>query len=159
MAKKTNVVSGAWKSIPENVRGYIILGGMGYAGYQIYKWYQSQKLEAQIEEKAAEIKAYNKAGVVASFPDNQYITWGNLINDELNDVLGIDEDKIFNIFRQFKNIVDVYKLQSAVTYKEGLVWKHVRTLDQVLSFYLYDSDIDIINKILASKNINYKFEY
>jgi hypothetical protein len=159
MAKKTNVVSGALKTIPENVKGYILLAGMGYAGYKIYQWYQKQKLESQIEEKVAEIKAYNKAGVIASFPDNQYVSWGNLINDELNSSFGIDEDKIFNIFRQLKNIVDLYKLQGAVTYTEGLVWKQTRTLDQALAYYLYDSDIDIINKILSSKNINYKFEY
>jgi hypothetical protein len=158
MAKKTNVVSGAWKSIPENVRGYILLGGMGFAGYQIYKWYQKQKLESQIEEKAAEIKAYNKAGVIPSFPENQYVAWGNLIQNELNS-LTIDEDKIYNVFRQLKNIVDLYKLQSARTYTTGFFVKFNKTLDEAFSTLLYDSDIDIINKILVSKNINYKFEY
>jgi hypothetical protein len=159
MAQKSNVVSGAWKSIPENVRGYIVLGGIGVAAYQFYKWYKNSQLQDEIDKKAAEIKAYNKAGVVASFPDGQYVAWGKMINDELNSVLNIDEDKIFSVFRQLKNIVDVYKLQSAITYTEGLVWKQTDTLDQALSFYLSDSDIDVINKILASKNIAYQFSY
>ena len=158
MAQKSNVVSGAWKAIPINVRGYILLAGMGFAGYKIYKWYQQEVLDAEINKKAAEIKAYNKAGIVASFPDNQYVTWGKLINDELNSVT-VDEDKIYSVFRQLKNIVDLYKLQSAVTYTEGFLFKLERTLDEVLAFFLFDSDINVINKILLSKNINYTFPY
>jgi len=157
MAQKSNVVSSAWKSIPENVRGYIVLGGMGVAAWQIYKWYKNNQLQDEIDKKAAEIKAYNKAGIVASFSDVQYVTWGKMINDELNSVLNIDEDKIFAVFRQFKTIVDVLKLQSAITYTEGLIYKQTDTLDQALAYYLSDSDIDIINKILASKNIAYQF--
>lgn len=158
MAQKSNVVSGAWKAIPINVRGYILLAGMGFAGYKIYKWYQQEVLDSEINKKAAEIKAYNKAGIVASFPDNQYVTWGKLINDELNSVT-VDEDKIYSVFRQLKNIVDLYKLQSAVTYTEGFLFKLERTLDEVLAFFLFDSDINVINKILLSKNINYTFPY
>lgn len=157
MAQKSNVVSAAWKTIPINIRGYIVLGGMGFATWQIYKWYQQQKLESEIEKKAAEIKAYNKAGINASFLDQQYITWGKFINDELNSIVNIDEDKIFNIFRQLKNIVDVYKLQSSVTYTQGLLWKQSGTLDTQLAYYLSESDIEIINKILSSKNIAYQF--
>lgn len=158
MAQKSNVVSGAWKAIPINVRGYILLAGMGFAGYKIYKWYQQEVLDSEINKKAAEIKAYNKAGIVASFPDNQYVTWGKLINDELNSIT-VDEDKIYSVFRQLKNIVDLYKLQSAVTYTEGFLFKLERTLDEVLAFFLFDSDINVINKILLSKNINYTFPY
>jgi hypothetical protein len=158
MAQKSNVVSGAWKAIPINVRGYILLAGMGFAGYKIYKWYQQEVLDSEINKKAAEIKAYNKAGIVASFPDNQYVTWGKLINDELNSIT-VDEDKIYGVFRQLKNIVDLYKLQSAVTYTEGFLFKLERTLDEVLAFFLFDSDINVINKILLSKNINYTFPY
>ena len=158
MAQKSNVVSGAWKAIPINVRGYILLAGMGFAGYKIYKWYQQEVLDAEANKKAAEIKAYNKAGIVASFPDNQYVTWGKLINDELNSIT-VDEDKIYGVFRQLKNIVDLYKLQSAVTYTEGFLFKLERTLDEVLAFFLFDSDINVINKILLSKNINYTFPY
>ena len=157
MAQKSNVVSAAWKTIPINIGGYIVLGGMGFATWQIYKWYQQQKLESEIEKKAAEIKAYNKAGINASFLDQQYITWGKFINDELNSIVNIDEDKIFNIFRQLKNIVDVYKLQSSVTYTQGLLWKQSGTLDTQLAYYLSESDIEIINKILSSKNIAYQF--
>lgn len=72
MAQKSNVVSGAWKTIPINIRGYIVLAGMGFAGYKIYKWYQQELLDTEVSRKAAEIKAYNKAGVNASFPDQQY---------------------------------------------------------------------------------------
>tara|TARA_R110000868_G_scaffold14391_4_gene66938 strand:- start:3018 stop:3494 length:477 start_codon:yes stop_codon:yes gene_type:complete len=158
MAQKSNVVSGAWKALPINVRGYILLAGMGFAGYKIYKWYQQEVLDSEINKKAAEIKAYNKAGIVASFPDNQYVTWGKLINDELNSIT-VDEDKIYGVFRQLKNIVDLYKLQSAVTYTEGFLFKLERTLDEVLAFFLFDSDINVINKILLSKNINYTFPY
>ena len=158
MAQKSNVVSGAWKAIPINVRGYILLAGMGFAGYKIYKWYQQEVLDSEINKKAAEIKAYNKAGIVASFPDNQYVTWGKLINDELNSVT-VDEDKIYSIFRQLKNVVDLYKLQSSVTYTVGFLFKLSKTLDESLSWFLSDSDIDIINKILLSKNINYTFPY
>ena len=158
MAQKSNVVSGAWKAIPINVRGYILLAGMGFAGYKIYKWYQQEVLDAEANKKAAEIKAYNKAGIVASFPDNQYVTWGKLINDELNSVT-VDEDKIYSIFRQLKNVVDLYKLQSSVTYTVGFLFKLSKTLDESLSWFLSDSDIDIINKILLSKNINYTFPY
>ena len=158
MAQKSNVVSGAWKAIPINVRGYILLAGMGFAGYKIYKWYQQEVLDAEANKKAAEIKAYNKVGIVASFPDNQYVTWGKLINDELNSVT-VDEDKIYSIFRQLKNVVDLYKLQSSVTYTVGFLFKLSKTLDESLSWFLSDSDIDIINKILLSKNINYTFPY
>lgn len=158
MAQKSNVVSAAWKTIPINIRGYIVLAGMGFAGYKIYKWYQQELLDTEVSRKAAEIKAYNKAGVNASFPDQQYVTWGKLINDELNSIT-VDEDKIYNVFRQLKNIVDLYKLQSAITYTEGFLFKLKRTLDEVLAYFLFDSDIDIINKILLSKNINYTFAY
>lgn len=158
MAQKSNVVSKALKTIPENVKGYILLAGIGFAGYKIYKWYQQEVLDSEINKKAAEIKAYNKAGIVASFSDNQYVTWGKLINDELNSIT-VDEDKIYGVFRQLKNIVDLYKLQSAVTYTEGFLFKLERTLDEVLSFFLFDSDINVINKILLSKNINYTFPY
>ena len=158
MAQKSNVVSGAWKAIPINIRGYILLAGMGFAGYKIYKWYQQEVLDSETNKKAAEIKAYNKAGIVASFPDNQYVTWGKLINDELNSVT-VDEDKIYSIFRQLKNVVDLYKLQSSVTYTVGFLFKLSKTLDESLSWFLSDSDIDIINKILLSKNINYTFPY
>jgi hypothetical protein len=158
MAQKSNAVSKAWNTIPENLRGYITLAGIGVLGYKAYKWYQNEQIQAEVSKKAAEIQAYNKAGVVASFPDNQYVTWGKLINDELNSAL-IDEDKIYTIFRNLKNIVDLYKLQSAITYTEGFLFKINRTLDEVLSYFLFDSDINIINKILASKNINYTFPY
>lgn len=159
MAQKSNIVSGAWKTIPLNIRGYIVLGGVGIAAYQIYKWYKNNQLQDEIDKKAAEIKAYNKAGIVASFPDGQYVAWGKMINDELNSPFNIDEDKIYNVFRKFKNIVDVYKLQSAITYTQGIIWKQSGTLDEQLAYYLSDSDIDIINKILASKNIAYTFSY
>jgi hypothetical protein len=162
MAQKSNAVSkaasGAWKTIPINVRGYILLAGMGFAGYKIYKWYQQEVLDTEISKKAAEIKAYNKAGVVPSFTDNQYVTWGKLIQDELNSFT-IDEDKIYNVFRQLKNIVDVYKLQSARTYTTGFFVKFDKTLDEVFATLLSESDIDIINKILLSKNISYTFSY
>jgi hypothetical protein len=158
MAQKSNAVSKAWNTIPENFRGYILLAGMGFAGYKIYKWYQNEQLQSEVNKKAAEIKAYNQAGIVASYPDSQYVTWGKLINDELNSAL-IDEDKIYSVFRQLKNIVDLYKLQSSITYTEGFLFKINRTLDEVIAFFLFDSDIDVINKILSSKNINYSFPY
>ena len=158
MAQKSNVVSEAWKTIPENVRGYIVLAGIGILGYKAYKWYQDEQLQSEVNKKAAEIKAYTKAGVNASFPDQQYVTWGKLIQDELNSFT-IDEDKIYNVFRQLKNIVDVYKLQSARTYTTGFFVKFEKTLDEVFATLLSESDIDIINKILLSKNINYTFPY
>lgn len=67
------------------------------------------------------------------------------------DGAGTDEEKIYNVFRQMQSRSDVLQLIKVFGVKDG------ETLTEWINYDLSASEIDKINTILATNDINYSF--
>lgn len=149
-------VTKTWDSVPPIVRGTIYVAAIGVIGYQGYRFYKKWKIEQEAQELKDKMAAYERAGIKPTYGDLTYKQWHDTILSE-GESLNTNEDKIYDIFRKMKNEVDFIKLQE-YTYTIGVVWKQTYTLSQYLVDHALDEDeIQQVNAILRSKNINYQF--
>lgn len=98
-----------------------------------------------------------KQGPTPSYPDLQYKIFADSIYQAGMVIGGTDEDAIYNVFANMKNDTDVAKLIIAFG-KRRIEFSFMDgSLAEFLTSELDSTEIKQVNKILASKGINYKF--
>jgi hypothetical protein len=149
------------KDIPGWAKGIMILVVLVLIAWIIYKFYDTVGFKSR-EEKELEKDLRNdknellNKGQKPTFSRTQYNSFAEIIDGE-NKSWNTDEDKIYNIFRQFKNDLDVILLSEAFGKKRPMYELIDRDLTGFLNADLNKSEIGEINKIFASKNIKFRF--
>jgi D-arabinose 1-dehydrogenase-like Zn-dependent alcohol dehydrogenase len=145
------------KNITENK--YFVYGAVGLGAYFIYKQVRkalgfNTTVDAAKKDQAELVRA----GQRASYVDSQYKIFADAIYSAGFDVLfGTDEDAIYNVFNRMNNDLDVNKLIVAFGARRIEFSTRVASLSEFLRSELDDKEIANINKILSTKNINYRF--
>lgn len=129
---------------------YAAIGAGVYLLYRVVKGFiPSTSLSAA--QKAV------KQGPTPSYPDLQYKIFADSIYQAGMVIGGTDEDAIYNVFANMKNDTDVAKLIIAFG-KRRIEFSFMDgSLAEFLTSELDSTEIKQVNKILASKGINYKF--
>lgn len=101
------------------------------------------------------------ASVKPSFPPVKYAEIANIIYDAIGSYSANDnEDKVYAQFGLLQNDRDLAELRKAFGLRDRRFWGmgiSKMDLGTMLNNALSDSEIDKVNQILQSKNINYKF--
>lgn len=97
-----------------------------------------------------EIKALEKEGITPTLSASQINSYALKLYRAM-DGAGTDEEQVFSVFNAMGNDADVLNLIKAFGLKED------ENLSQWLADDFSQSDLDKINNILASKNIEYRF--
>ena len=112
------------------------------------------------ETTKKEIKEIENTGVKASFGSSQYVTFADQLYNAVitsNPFNPTDEQTIYRVFGAMNNLIDVLKLIQAF----GVRRLEFSTKGAGLATHLQEDlnslEIAKLNKILADKNINYKF--
>jgi hypothetical protein len=120
------------------------------------------KMLQESKQADAELRKLALKGIRPSFPDSQYQAFSNKIVAAANDC-GTDEDAIYTVFKALKNEADLQKLIASFGIRKykGCFSSYFgfeeRSLGGLLTYELSDSEIKELNKILASKKINFSF--
>jgi hypothetical protein len=97
-----------------------------------------------------------------SYADSQYYAWSNRLESTMFD-WGTNEDSLYSVFRSLKNNADFIALKEAFgmrTYTGGIVpgfFYGKYSLDQWIEEELNPEEIALVNNILSSKGITYRF--
>lgn len=138
---------------------YFVYGAVGIGAYLLYKGIRKALgLSTAVDAAKKDQADLVKAGQKASYIDSQYKLFADAIYSAGFDVLfGTDEDAIYAVFNKMNNDLDVNKLIIAFGARRIEFSTRVEGLAQFLTSELDASEIANINKILGSKNINYRF--
>lgn len=138
---------------------YFVYGAVGIGAYLLYKGIRKALgLSTAVDAAKKDQADLVKAGQKASYIDSQYKLFADTIYSAGFDVLfGTDEDAIYAVFNKMNNDLDVNKLIIAFGARRIEFSTRVEGLAQFLTSELDASEVANINKILASKNINYRF--
>lgn len=173
-----------YKELPGWAKGGIVIGGalvIGFTGYKIYKGVQGlvdkSNANKSLKDVAADIKNAQDSGLSASFSDSQYAGWASQLQAQFDGCdmsaiayftpasidMSTSAQVLYNIVKGFGNNVDFLKLVNAWgirTYDACGVWNGDVTnvnLYGAVSDELSSGEIEAINKLLATRNITYKF--
>lgn len=138
---------------------YFVYGAVGIGAYLLYKGIRKALgLSTAVDAAKKDQADLVKSGQKASYIDSQYKLFADAIYSAGFDVLfGTDEDAIYAVFNKMNNDLDVNKLIIAFGARRIEFSTRVEGLAQFLTSELDASEIANINKILGSKNINYRF--
>lgn len=138
---------------------YFVYGAVGVGAYLLYKGVKkalgfNTTVDAAKKDQAEMIRS----GQRASYVDSQYKIFADAIYSAGFDVLfGTNEDAIYSVFNRMNNDLDVNKLIVAFGARRIEFSTRVESLSEFLRSELDDKEIGNINKILGTKNINYRF--
>jgi hypothetical protein len=174
-----NKVYQYYKDLPQWAKGVAAVGSLAIVaaiGYSINKRIKFQKelAEANRQAKLAqdEIIILQGQGINPTYSDSQFEGFAQSLQIAMNSC-GTDEEVIYNIFKMMKNGVDVRKLITAF----GIRYYTPCAADQPISYarYLWDdksfggalsswltydltsSEVNKVNEILRTNNVNYSF--
>jgi len=126
-----------------------------YIIYRIYlKYSAKQKALKEIDKYTAEVEVQQSVGLNKTYTDSQYSSWADSIYND-NNWYYTDEEAIIDILEKMKNSADLSALSAAFGVREG-VWYSYNFKEWVQNA-LSDSEIETINNLYLSKNINYSF--
>jgi len=149
----------------KGVTGVVILGGVVFGGYKLYKWYEHKK---EMEGAEAETKATKdtldklKKKYKATLDTLQLSQIANQIEKALQGY-GTDTSSIYRAFTYVKNDLDmvnltkVYGIRKISSGKGNLAPDFEGTLASALTEEMSSKEIQALNKNLASKGISYRF--
>jgi len=140
---------------------WLAVGGVGaYVIYRVVKGAGKAIATGKGEagEKKQDVKQFEKQ-MTPSYPDGAYFGFADSIYAARhgNNLWGTDEDAIYAVFRKMNNDLDVAKLTQAFGTKRLSFSFQSAGLGGYLSDEMDDAEIDVINKVLAAKNIVYRF--
>jgi len=170
----------AYSGLPawaKGVTAVVIIGGVAYAGYTIYRNHQKKK--AFDESNAAGIEAQKELnallanGAKLSYGNSQYETFSQQLVEAMRGC-GTNEAKVYDVFNRMKNKADVLKLISVFGIRIytpcalsnpissslglfGLAKEAGGSLIAWLNYDLTSAELNKVNSILSSKNIDYSF--
>ena len=145
------------KDIPGWAKGVAVIVVIGIIAFVVYKFYKDFKPRTQ-EQKDLEKDqdTFIQQGQKPSFPRSQYKAFADTIQQE-NLSWDTDEKKIYNIFKQMKNDLDITLLVEAFGNRRPQFTFNDVALVPFLNEDLSKSEIEQINNILISKNIKFRF--
>jgi hypothetical protein len=147
-----------YQSLPSWAKGAVavaVIAGIGIIGFVIYKNFKPRTKEEKELDKDED--TFISQGQKPSFPKSQYTAFADTIQQE-NLSWNTDEEKIYGIFKQMKNDLDIVMLIQA--FGERRPQFTINTGMALVPFLNEDlnrSEIGEINKILAAKNIKFRF--
>jgi hypothetical protein len=145
------------KDIPGWAKGVAIIVVIGIIAFVVYKFYKDFKPKTK-EQRDLETDqdTFVQQGQKPSFPRSQYKAFADTIQQE-NLSWDTDEKKIYNIFKQMKNDLDITLLVEAFGNRRPQFTLNDVALVPFLNEDLNKSEIEEINKILIAKNIKFRF--
>jgi hypothetical protein len=146
------------KDIPGWAKGVAIIVVIGIIAFVVYKFYKDFKPRTQ-EQKDLEKDqdTFVNQGQKPSFPRSQYKAFADTIQQE-NLSWDTDEEKIYGIFKQMKNDLDITLLVEAFGERRPQFTVNTgMALAPFLNEDLSKSEMQKINNILISKNIKFRF--
>ena len=154
MEAKTNQY---YQSLPSWAKGTLavaVIAGIGILGFVIYKNFKPRTQEEKELDKDED--TFIAQGQKPSFPKSQYTSFADTIQQE-NLSFNTDEGKIYDIFKQMKNDLDIILLIEAFGERRPQFTLNDVGLAPFLNEDLSKSEIGEINKILTAKNIKFRF--
>lgn len=149
MAKNKVLFSNLGKSPKDKIINIVILLVIAVALFFFIRWIV-RKVKTMNTEANKELNNALDSGVKLSFSNSQYENFANQLYNAMNGP-GTDENAIYNVFNQMKNIADVLKLVTTFGFRKN----------QDLSTWLYkdlsSNEMYKVNSILSTKGIDYKF--
>lgn len=145
------------KDIPGWAKGVAVIIVIGIIAFVVYKFYKDFKPRTK-EQKDLEKDqdTFIEQGQKPSFPRSQYKAFADTIQQE-NLSFNTDEEKIYGIFKQMKNDLDITLLVEAFGNRRPQFTLNEVALTPFLNEDLNKSEIEEINKILVAKNIKFRF--
>ena len=147
----------AFNNLPQWSKGIIAISAIvavGLVGFIIYKNFKPRTKEEKELDKDEDI--FISQGQKPSFPKSQYRAFADTIQQE-NLSFNTDEEKIYDIFKQMKNDLDIIMLIQAFGERRPQFTLNDVGLAPFLNEDLSKSEIGEINKILTAKNIKFRF--
>ena len=147
----------AYNNLPQWSKGIIAVSAIvavGLVGFVIYKNFKPRTKEEKELDKDEDI--FIAQGQKPSFPKSQYTAFADTIQQE-NLSFNTDEKKIYDIFKQMKNDLDIVMLIQAFGERRPQFTFNNVGLVPFLNEDLNSSEIGEINKILTTKNIKFRF--
>jgi hypothetical protein len=161
METKKDKIFGLFKDIPGWAKGIVLIIIILLIVWLVYKFYSAVGFKsAEEREQEAAIRGDKDdlldKGQKPTFSRTQYKGFADVIEGE-NMSFNTDEEKIYGIFKQMKNDLDVLLLIEAFGKRRPQFTTFERDLTGFLNEDLNKGEIEEINKILASKNIKQRF--
>ena len=145
------------KDIPGWAKGVAVIIVIGIIAFVVYKFYKNFKPQTQAEKDLNKDQdTFINQGQKPSFPRSQYKAFADTIQQE-NLSWDTDEEKIYGIFKQMKNDLDITLLVEAFGNRRPQFTLNEVALVPFLNEDLNKSEIGEINKILVAKNIKFRF--
>lgn len=145
------------KDIPGWAKGVAFIIIIAIIAFVVYKFYKNFKPRTQEQKDLDKDQdTFIKQGQKPSFPRTQYKAFADTIQQE-NLSFNTDEKKIYNIFNQMKNDLDITLLVEAFGNRRPQFTLNEVALVPFLNEDLNKSEIGEINKILTAKNIKFRF--
>ena len=160
MAQESKI-KGLLSGVPGWAKGIILILIVLLIVWLVYKFYKQVGFKSADERK--EEKDYRKdldmlakQGQTPTFTRTQYKGFADTIEGE-NKSWDTDEEKIYGIFRNMKNDMDIILLSEAFGKRRPQFETTERDLNAFLNADLNSSEITKVNQILSSKGIKYRF--
>ena len=132
----------------------LIAGGL-FVGYKIIQFFIGSS--NSVNAATNEIKVLTSKGVKATYPDSSYTQWASAITSAGFNVLGTNEQAIYDIFKKMMNDLDIAKLILAFGSQRVEFSFQSVPLGAWLATELDSNELEVINKILRDKKIKYQF--
>ncbi len=143
---------------------------LGYIYLQIRKGIRDKRAKQFLQQElpklngiGTDIIALSESGIKPTKDETTYKAWADTLYTALNGAISEDTDTIYRIIGNLSNKADLYKLIDAFGNREATTWGWLTaldtkgTLDQWFQSLLSNSEVDKINGILKSKNIDFQF--
>lgn len=144
------------KDIPGWAKGVAVIIVIGIIAFVVYKFYKNFKPKTQEQRDLEKDQdTFVEQGQKPSFPRSQYKSFADVIHSE-NLSFNTDEEKIYGIFKQMKNDLDITLLVEAFGERRPQFTLNNVGLVAFLNEDLSKSEIEEINKILIAKNIKFR---
>jgi hypothetical protein len=145
------------KDIPGWAKGVAVIIIIGIIAFVVYKFYKNFKPKTKEQKNLEKDQdTFVQEGQKPSFPRSQYKSFADTIQQE-NLSFDTDEEKIYGIFKQMKNDLDITLLVEAFGQRRPQFTLNDVALVPFLNEDLSKSEIEEINKILIAKNIKFRF--
>jgi hypothetical protein len=166
-SNKATVIYERFKRQP-NDKKLLIVGGLVIGGVLIYELIKykptpDQQKTLDDAQKMLDILHY-QYGIDPSLPIAQYSSYASTIRTAVDDC-GTDENSIYRVFEALNNEADIYMLIikcKILSYKGcftqgGWLGNIHKTLPEVITSDMTDSEVNKVNSILSDKDIQYRF--
>lgn len=126
------------------------LGLLSWGAYELF--FKKSIVDSELEKLRAK-------GLKPTITETNAQSIANNIDDELTNSLSYDITRILDLFNQISNLTDLFMVISK--FGNRIRFSHLCygsfSLPEYLNCRLSTKDLSLINDLLQSKNINYKF--